>query len=252
MQAYQPGFARVYAMRWTNFAKQAAPLIRSFYESTRLGAENHQVLDLCCGIGSLALHFLDHGYQVTGLDLSPAMLEYARQTAAAYIVAGQARFVQGDAANFSLDETFGLVVSTFDALNHLPDRTALRGCFAAVFAHLLEGGVFVFDLNTRYGLSRWTGISVEDNSELMLVLRSIYDAENSRALMRVSGFFQVEEGRYERFEETAYNTVFDLADVEAALRAVGFRSVRFARLQDLHTPVPEPEQEPRIFIVAEK
>jgi SAM-dependent methyltransferase len=252
MQGYRPGFARVYNLRWTNFAQQAAPRIRAFYESTLLGHENHTLLDLCCGTGNLLLHFLDQGYQGTGLDLSEAMLGYARENAAAYVLTGQARFVQGNAADFSLDEQYGLVVSTFDALNHLPDMAALRGCFQSVYHHLLPGGVFVFDLNTRVGLRRWAGINIEDSTDLMVVVRGVFDAENGRALTYVSGFFAVEGGLYERFEETAYNIAFDLAEVETALRETGFGAVRFARLQDLDTPVPEPESEPRIFIIAEK
>jgi SAM-dependent methyltransferase len=252
MQGYSPGFARVYNLRWSSFAQQAAPRIRAFYESTPLGHENHTLLDLCCGTGNLLLHFLDNGYQCTGLDLSEAMLGYARENAAAYILTGQARFVQGDAAHFSLDEEYGLIVSTYDALNHLPDLGALRGCFQSAVQHLLPGGLFIFDLNTRLSLSRWTGITVEDTPDLMLINRSIYDQQTGRALAHISGFFPVENGLYERYEETAYNIAFDLADVEAALREAGFDSIRFARLQDLGTPVPEPELETRIFIVAEK
>jgi SAM-dependent methyltransferase len=252
MPGYHSGFARVYNLRWTNFAQQAAPRIRAFYESTPLGHENHTLLDLCCGTGNLLLHFLDNGYQGAGLDLSEAMLGYARENAAAYIITGQGRFVQGNAANFSLDEQYGLVVSTYDALNHLPDISALRGCFQSVIAHLVPGGIFIFDLNTPLGLSHWTGVIVEDTPDLMLINRSIFDEQAGRALVHISGFFPVENGLYERFEETAYNTIFNLSDVEAALREAGFVSVHFARLQDLSTPVPEPELETRIFIVAEK
>lgn len=252
MQAYRRGFARVYNLRWTGFAQQLAPKLRAYYESTDLGHENHSLIDLCCGTGQLSLYFLDNGYQVTGLDLSDAMLDHARVKAAAYIITGQARFQQADAADFSVEETVGLVLSTFDALNHLPDMNALRGCFHSVYAALVEGGVFIFDLNTRDGLRRWGGIQVEDTPELMVITRGLFDEERGRWYTRISGFYPVENGLYERFEETAYNTAFDLRDVEAALREAGFRQVRFARSSDFSTPVEEPEQESRIFIVAEK
>lgn len=254
MQGYNPSFARIYNLRWNYFAQQVAPRIRALYEATLLGQENHHLLDLCCGAGHLAQYFLDNGYQVTGLDLSEAMLHYARANTAPYLITGQVEFVQGDASAFHLDQQFGLVVSTFDALNHLPSMESLKSSFDCVFNHLAEGGMFVFDLNTRYGLSRWTSISVEDSPELMLVMRALYDEGQGRAHMRVSGFVKSEDGdgRYERFEETAYETVFDLAEVEAGLRESGFRAVRFARSQELNTAVAEPERESRIFIIAEK
>ncbi len=252
MQAYNPSFARIYNIRWASFAQNAAPRLRACYESTPVGQENHSLLDMCCGTGQLALHFLDNGYQIVGLDLSAAMLDYARANAAAYIVSGQARFIQGDASNFEMDERFGLVLSTFDALNHLPDFTALKGCFLSVYPVLVEGGSFIFDLNTTEGLRRWTGISIEDSPELMLVTRALFDETSQKAFMRISGFALSGDGLYERFEETAYEVAFPLQAVKEALLETGFHSVRFARLQDLSAPVDDPERENRIFILAEK
>jgi SAM-dependent methyltransferase len=239
-------------MRWTAFAEQLAPRLRAYYETTPLGQADQRLLDLCCGAGQLALHFLDQGYQVTGLDLSESMLEYARSNAAPYIVTGQARFVQGDAAGFSLDDRFGLVVSTFDALNHLPDMAALKGCFRSVFPLLEAGGLFIFDLNTLHGLRRWTGMSVSDTPDILLVIRSLFDEEARRAYTRISGFLPARDGLYERFEETAYNTAFDLELVRQALLESGFCAARFARGDDFSAPVDDPEAETRIFFIAEK
>ena len=250
MQAYGRAFARVYDRQWSGFARRVAPVIREFYESTPIGRTTQTVLDLCCGTGQLAVHFLAQGYRVTGLDLSAPMLSYARQNAMPYVESGQARFVQGDAGDFTLDERFGLAVSTFDALNHLPGFDALKGCFACVFPLLVAGGRFIFDLNTRAGLLRWNGISVEDTEDLMLVTRGVFDGD--RAWTRISGFLRVEGGLYERFEETAFNSVYDLAAVRAALVDCGWGSVHFARLEALAVPLDEPEKEGRVFVVAGK
>lgn len=252
MQAYNPSFARVYNLRWTQFAQNVAPRLRAYYESTQVGEENHTLLDLCCGTGHLAVHFLDSGYRVTGLDLSEAMLEYARANAAAYIVAGLANFIQGDAANFSLEDQFGLVVSTFDALNHLPDFDALKSCFLSVYPVLTPGGSFIFDLNTLEGLQRWTGISVEDGVDLMLIVRALFDESSQKAFTRISGFIKAREDLYERFEETTFEIGFNLDAVREALLETGFRTVRFSRLQDLNEPVEAPERESRIYVIAEK
>lgn len=252
MQAYNPSFARVYNLRWTQFAQNVAPRLRAYYESTPLGHENHALLDLCCGTGQLALHFLDNGYQVTGLDLSEAMLDYARVNAVVYSVAGLAHFSQGDASDFTLEDSFGLVVSTFDALNHLPDFHALEGCFRCVYPVLEPGGTFIFDLNTFKGLRNWTGISVEDGPDLMLVTRALYDETSQKAFMRVSGFITAGNDLYERFEETTYEVGFELSAVRAALLGIGFRTVRFSKLQDLSIAVEDPERESRIYVIAEK
>lgn len=252
MQAYGQAFARVYNKRWTFFAHRVAPLIADFYAGTPTGQANLAVLDLCCGTGQLALVLLERGYTVTGIDLSPHMLRYASENASAYVADGQARFIQADASDFTLDEQFGLVVSTFDALNHLDGQAALQSCFRSVFRVLADGGYFIFDLNTRAGLLRWNNISVDDSEEAMIVTRGFYSGQGSRAYTRVSGFIRLPNGLYERFEETVYNTVFDMAWVQAEVLKAGWQSAHCARIDDLATPIAEPEQEGRVFFVARK
>jgi SAM-dependent methyltransferase len=252
MQAYGRAFARVYNQRWTGFAHRVAPLIAEFYASTAPGKANRSILDLCCGTGQLTLHLLEQGYHVTGIDLSEHMLQYARENAGAYVESGQAEFVQADAAGFSLDQQFGLVVSTFDAHNHLKSQEALQTCFQSVFAVLVEGGYLLFDLNTRAGLMRWNNLGVDDSEEAMIVTRGIYDGQGNRAYTRISGFVRAASGQYDRFEETVYNTVFDMAWVRDTLLQIGWRDVHFARYEALATPISEPEKEGRVFFVAHK
>jgi SAM-dependent methyltransferase len=252
MQAYGPAFARVYNEKWADFARHVAPLIRAFYESTPLGSTEKSLLDVCCGTGQLAQHFLEHNYRVTGIDLSPSMLDYARQNNAPYLESGQACFLEADAAEFTLDEQFGLAVSTFDALNHLPGKEALRGCFASVYPLLLADGFFIFDLNTRAGLAQWNAINVRDMPDHLIINRGIYDEESDRAWVRITGFIRTENGLFERFEETAYNTAYDMDWVRDELYRAGWRGVYFARVDDLGMPVPDPETLNRAFIIARK
>jgi SAM-dependent methyltransferase len=250
MQAYSSGFARVYNVRWDAFARHVAPLILQFYSATSIGQTNKLVLDLCCGTGQLATHFLENGYQVVGLDLSAPMLRYAQENAGAYVQAGQARFVQGDASDFSFDERFGLVVSTFDSLNHLEDERALARCFRCVLA--VCEGFFIFDLNTRAGLRRWNHVQVDDGEEILIVNRGIYDGQGDRAWVKITGFERTADGLYERFEQTAFNTAFDMARVQSMLLEAGWREAYCARAEDLQSPVTAPEEEARVFFVASK
>jgi SAM-dependent methyltransferase len=224
-------------------------LIHDFYAATPASQENRSILDLCCGTGQLAVHFLEKGYRVVGIDLSEHMLAYARENARPYVESGQAKFVQADASDFVLDERFGLVVSTFDALNHLEDEQALRSCFQSVRA--VCDGYFIFDLNTRLGLKRWNNIQVDDSSEDSLVItRGIYDGQSSRAWTKITGFFRGPDGYYQRFEEIAFNSMFEMVQVEKALQETGWQETYFARVGDLKTPLSEPEKEGRVFIVA--
>ena len=145
--------------------------------------------------------------------------------------------------------SFGLVVSTFDALNHLPDLDALRSCFACAHAVTLDGGTLIFDLNTRLGLKRWNNINVQETDDALVISRGIFDG-GDKAYTRVSGFVRDEDDRYTRFEETVYNTVFEMAAVRAALLETGWRDAYCARLSDLAAPLDSPEEEGRVFFVA--
>jgi SAM-dependent methyltransferase len=252
MQAYTSSFANVYNKKWAGFATRLAPGILALYQSMPAGAQNRVVLDVCCGTGQLAAYFLAQGYQVIGIDASEGMLRHAVANNIACVQAGQARFIQADAAAFALDARVGLAVSTFDALNHLEDERALRACFACVNAVLIPGGVFVFDLNTRAGLRLWSGISVEDTLDAMIVNRGFYDEAANRAAAHITGFLRSENGSYERFEELAYETAFDLNDVKGALLHAGWKDVYFARGDSLNAPLSEPESEGRVFVVATK
>lgn len=253
MQAYSASFAPIYNLRWGDFTRYIAPRILKYYENTPVGQRNKTLLDLCCGTGHLALYFLEAGYRVIGIDLSPAMLQYARQNTENYHESGQVVFIQADAADFRFSEQVGLVVSTYDSLNHLEDFSSLTSCFRSVFNALLNGGTFIFDLNTRTGIqAQWNNITVEDTEELTLITRSIFDQENERAWTRLSGFIRQDNGLYMRFEETAFNTVFEMAAVRDALLDTGWQQVDFARGQDLNTPITDPENESRVFFIARK
>lgn len=243
---YETLFARVYNARWVDFARTAAPAIREVYESTPLGASERTLLDVACGTGQLATYFLEAGYTVTGLDLSPAMLDHARQNAG-----GRGTFILGDAADFSIPEPVGLAVSTYDALNHLPDLAALRGCLQSVSAALRTGGTFIFDLNTRHGLSRWSGVQVMESEDMTIITRGVYDG-GDRAFTQISGYVRAEDGRYDRFNEVIANTVFDMVDVRAALSDAGFSTAYPAVLRALAEPIEDPEAVGRVFWVARR
>ena len=191
---------------------------------------------------------------MVGLDLSEHMIAYARKNNIEYMVAGQADFIQGDAANFKLDQEFGLTVSTYDALNHLPDAGALQSCFHCVFDVLMDGGYFIFDLNTQTGLKQWNGVMVRPGEDVYLINRGMYDEYTIKAWTKITGFVRDDQndGLYERFDETVYNTVFEMNAVRDWLLEAGFQGIYFAIDGELSTPIENPEAQNRVFFIAKK
>src|SRR5574341_572989 len=65
------------------------------------------VLEVACGTGRIALRLAQEGTRIVGLDLSPQMLEVARQKSTEL---QNVRWVQADMRSFELDEVFELAI----------------------------------------------------------------------------------------------------------------------------------------------
>jgi ubiquinone/menaquinone biosynthesis C-methylase UbiE len=102
----------------------------------------HDVLDVCCGTGLLAVELAALGYRVVGLDGSEAMLERARRRPRS-----EARFVRSTLPALAVTGEYDAAVSTHDGLNYLTPAD-LRSTFAALSLRIRPGGWLVFDVHT--------------------------------------------------------------------------------------------------------
>ncbi len=208
------------------------------------------MLDLCCGTGQLANYFLKKGYKVVGVDLSQDMLYYAKRLNEDYIKSGQASFYCEDASNFSLNERFPVVISTYDALNHLKGEEELKGCFKSVFNVTNKGGSFIFDLNTRLGLSKTDGVHIHKDENQLSVSQSLFMGDH--AVTQYYGFVKRRnENFYSRYEEIITNTIYDMKSVKALLNEVGWEEVCFHTVGSFEQ-TDDPESENRVFVLAKK
>jgi SAM-dependent methyltransferase len=108
------------------------------------GLTGKRLLDVGCGTGKSFLPLLDRGYAVTACDVSPEMVERARE-----IVAGSdASVLVADIRELPVLGRFDLVTAIDDVLNYMLSDEELELAFAAVARNLRPGGLFVFDLNT--------------------------------------------------------------------------------------------------------
>jgi SAM-dependent methyltransferase len=102
----------------------------------------HDVLDVCCGTGLLAVELAALGYRVVGLDGSEAMLARARRR-----LGPQVRFVRSTLPALAVTGEYDAAVCTFDGLNYLTP-TDLRSTFAALSRRIRPSGWLVFDVHT--------------------------------------------------------------------------------------------------------
>jgi SAM-dependent methyltransferase len=102
-----------------------------------------RLLDVACGTGNTMLPMIERGYEVTGVDISGAMLAEARHK-----TGGRGRLVVGDMRDLPEIGKFDLVWCLGDALNYLDTSAELTATMRGFQRNLAAGGVVVFDVNT--------------------------------------------------------------------------------------------------------
>ena len=123
-----------------------AAYIRSLIE--RHHPQARTLLEVACGTGSV-LKQLEPFYEVSGVDRSDAMLDVARRKLPGV------RLIPGDMTEVELGETFDVVLCAFDSINHLLRFEEWEAAFDRARAHLDDGGIYVFDVNTEGQLERF-------------------------------------------------------------------------------------------------
>jgi len=106
------------------------------------------VLEIGCGTGRVLLPIARAGISITGLDLSPYMLEVCRQALEKEPAEVQQRvnLVEGDMRDFDLGQTFALVTSPFRPFQHLLSVEDQLKCLECVHRHLVPGGIYILDI----------------------------------------------------------------------------------------------------------
>ena len=95
-----------------------------------------RVLDLACGTGDIGFEAAERGGVVTGLDITPRMIELAREKAQARALA--ASWMVGDMTALSVADAAFDIVTTGYGLRNVPD---LPRALAEIYRVLKPGGV---------------------------------------------------------------------------------------------------------------
>lgn len=98
-----------------------------------------RILDLACGTGRHSLELSRRGVSVLGVELLPANVEVALESAQADSLS--AEFMVADVRGLELGDEFDIVLSLNDgAIGYFPREEENRMVFAAVSAALVRGG----------------------------------------------------------------------------------------------------------------
>ncbi|WP_300707153.1 class I SAM-dependent methyltransferase [uncultured Brachyspira sp.] len=204
--------------------------------------EKAHILDVCCGTGNVAGLLSERGYNMTGLDGSKLMLDYAKENAPAV------EFVQADARDFNLGRKFQAITCLFDSINHLLSKDDVLLVFKNIYEHLEENGIFVFDTNS---LSSSEDVDLSDFSAVeeqeVFISQGSYNSIEKLTTYFLTAFVK-ENNKWERYDNKIYERYYEEELLISILKKAGFRNTAYTYGADIEI---EPFED-RVFFTAWK
>ncbi len=146
MSVFDADYAAAYDLlyRDKNYAAEAG-FVHSLIQRHLPAAKS--LLDLGAGTGRHDAEFYKLGYEVSGVERSPEMLEKAKAVAFEKTSSQLAApaFHQGDIRSVRLGQKFDAATSLFHVMSYLTSNADLRAGFQTAKEHVRTGGLFVFD-----------------------------------------------------------------------------------------------------------
>ncbi|MFG2011695.1 class I SAM-dependent DNA methyltransferase [Micromonospora sp. NPDC048868] len=246
MAEYVDAFVTAYDRFWAPYPERMGEAWLRLHAHVAPGSEL-SLLDVGCGTGIVAARFAAAGYRVVGVDVSAAMIARARER----LAGANAVLIAADAADFEVPRPCAFAVSTYDVLNHVGDIDRVRAYLRCVHRAVAPGGWFGFDMSTTKGLlADVPPVARQDSTVSVEVSRGPLDGD--RRPLHVTGELRTDDGRTAPFTTTITNTAHPVADVLSALADAGWTTSHVAAIDDLLTPVPDPEALPRVAVLARR
>ena len=182
------------------------------------------ILELGCGNGQLGILLKQAGYDITGLDLSAEMLSLAKQRQEEAGV--NFPLFQVDMRDLSSFGRYDAIISFCDTLCYLQTFDDLMSVFEQAYAHLDEGGVFLFDVFTTEHIESLEGYSYHDEiPEIIFTWDSFHGEEPHSVEHELSFFVEQEDGNYERVMELHQERTYPIDTYKEMLKKAGFKNI---------------------------
>lgn len=214
-----------------------------------LDQEKNLVVELGCGTGSFTIEMAKKGYDIMGIDLSPDMLDIARNKAAKEGM--NLMFLEQDMRELDLYCTAGTIVSVCDSINYLLEDDDVIETFRLVNNFLFPKGIFIFDFNTLHKYRDVIGdVTIAENREDCSFIWDNYYHEDEHINeydLTIYACCDKEKELFRRSVETHYQRGYTLDEMTSFVKEAG---LVFVTAIDADTHEQPTETSERIYIVA--
>lgn len=179
-----------------------------------------RVLDLCCGPGLYLVPLAGSGYRVTGVDLSPLMLERARTVCEE--AGARVRLVRADMLEHVEPESYDVVLNVYTSFGYFDDPRDNLRVLRNAHDSLVPGGRLLVDVMGKEVLAGWIG-----RPQLVELDDGAYVVQRDTVLddwTRLRTDWTLVRGRMAR-EASITSFVYSAAELRELFTAAGFTDV---------------------------
>lgn len=180
-------------------------------------------LDIGCGSGRFTRALSAAGYEMTGLDVSSAML--SRAEALSRKEGRKIRWLLGDIARFRTPEKFDFALAVNDCFNYI-SKEKLSAAFKNVRGALHKEGVFLFDVSSPRKFREKIADTVCADDREDVTYLSFNSIEGDEVTMDVTLFVRRPDGAFDRRDERHVQYIHTPDEIREVLKQNGFLPLR--------------------------
>jgi SAM-dependent methyltransferase len=214
---YQADLSYIHHVGFGSFSEQAAPWLIALFH--RAGIKPGLIVDLACGSGIWAAQAAEAGFDVLGIDISPAMIELARAHAP------QASFMVGSIHEAAIPACVA-VTALGEGISYLSadaEDVDLAHLVSRVAEALAPGGVFVFDVVERQPDALMNYVSSREGADWKVSVE-VHEDPRRRMLTRTIHTSRTVGSETRQTMETHRLRVFDRNEILDALESAGLEA----------------------------
>lgn len=184
----------------------------------RSGKQIHEVCEVACGTGTLAIALSKLGYNMTCSDISHDMIEVAADKAKRK--GARIDFSVGNMTELKLNKKFDAVLCLYDSINYLIGKVEIMRFLNNAEKLLKDGGYLIFDACTEHNSLEHFNQRYEYDKTHHYRRRSYYVKEQriqiNEVTLQINGTF---------YSEKHTQNIFPIAEITGMIKGSVFKTL---------------------------